>query len=103
MSADKNSASPPSGNGRLTMQQTAAAIGGNLGDLALLRHGGPKNRDPTFPPMVGQTFDAAEVMEWVKARDSRAAQTSVPPTPPPPIDANTTPHVRCATPDRRAI
>jgi hypothetical protein len=78
-----NTPLPASSLRRLTMGETATAIGCNLGDLLKIRNGGPKTRDPTFPAMIGQTFDEDAVRAWVKARDERAAQQSTPTAPPP--------------------
>ena len=86
-----------SATGRLTARETAAAIGGNLGDLIKFRHGGPKTRDPTFPLPVVHTYDTAEVQAWIKARDSQRSS----PTAPLPV-ATTNAVDRRAIPDRRA-
>jgi hypothetical protein len=83
MSALKFTTSPAPNNGRLTERETAAAIGGNLGDLFMIRHGGPKTKDPNFPQPVGHTYDAVAVMDWVAARDNRAAQSAGTATSPP--------------------
>ncbi len=74
MSAVKNTTPPVPGNGRLTMQQTAAAIGTNLGTLVLLRSKGSMLFDPTFPPMVGGMFEAASVSTWRKIREEGKAK-----------------------------
>jgi hypothetical protein len=58
---------------RLTIRETAAAIGTNLGGLLKLRSKGARLYDPTFPPMVNQTFDEAGVLSWKAARDAKAA------------------------------
>ena len=62
-----------SGLRRLTMRQTAAAIGTNLGHMVLLRSTGSMLFDPAFPPMVGGTFDEAEISAWKKRRDEGGA------------------------------
>ncbi len=62
---------PPAAPRRLTMQQTAAAIGTNLGTLIQLRAKGARLYDPSFPPMVGGNFDEAAIMAWKTARDER--------------------------------
>lgn len=64
---------PPAAPRRLTMQQAAAAIGTNLGQLIQLRAKGSKLFDPSFPPMHGGHFDEAAVMAWKTARDERGA------------------------------
>lgn len=73
MSSVTHTTSPVPGNGRLTMRQTAAAIGTNLGTLLLLRAKGSMLFDPTFPPMVDQTFDEAAISAWKKRRDEGGA------------------------------
>ena len=62
-----------SGLRRLSPRQTAAAIGTNLGHLVLLRAKGSMLFDPTFPPMVDQTFDEAAISAWKKRRDEGGA------------------------------
>ena len=64
---------PPAAPSRLTMQQTAAAIGTTLGQLILLRAKGSKLFDPSFPPSIGGNFDEAAIMAWKTARDERGA------------------------------
>jgi hypothetical protein len=95
-----NTPLPASSPRRLSMGETATAIGGNLGDLLKILHGGPKTRDPTFPPKIGQHFREEEVLAWVKARDERAAQQSTP-TAPPPVATAAPLDRRATTPDRR--
>jgi hypothetical protein len=70
-SMGNQTSSPASLSRRLTPRETAAVIGGNLGDLVMFRYGGPKYRDPTFPVMVKQTYDEAEVLAWKQARDAK--------------------------------
>jgi hypothetical protein len=73
MNPVKRTHSTAPGNGRLTMRQTAANIGTNLGHLVLLRSKGSMLFDPTFPPMVGGTFDEAAISAWKKRRDEGGA------------------------------
>jgi hypothetical protein len=95
ISKQTTSASSPSR--RLTHSETAVAIGGTLGDLVKIRHGGPKTRDPSFPPMVNQTFDVTAVDMWVKNRDSlQSAPVSTPP-----VTAHAPQRERRETTDRR--
>ena len=72
MFSDKSMLTPR----RLTMSQTAAAIDTNLGGVILLRSKGSKTCDPTFPPMIGGTFDEAAVLVWKAARDAKTQEVS---------------------------
>jgi hypothetical protein len=63
---------------RLTMQQTAAAIGTNIGGVIKLRSKGATLYDPTFPPMINSTFDEAAVLAWKATRDAKATLVAHP-------------------------
>jgi hypothetical protein len=89
-------------NRRLTTRQTAATIGINLGSLVVLRSRGSRFYDPSFPPMVNQTFDEAAILEWKNASDRRPAQSSSP-AQTPLVDSTGTLSDRRTTIDRRNL
>jgi hypothetical protein len=57
--------------------------------------------DPSFPPRVGGTFDAAAISAWKKVHEDGAKQNATP-TAPPPVATNDQRDRRSAAADRRA-
>lgn len=74
MTLDKSAASPvpdssaPAPTRRLTISQTAAALGINVGEFFKLR-----NKNPDFPKMTVGAYAEAEVSAWKKRRDEGGA------------------------------
>ena len=72
MTIDKSAASPvpdknvPATTRRLTISQTAAALGINVGEFFKLR-----NKNPDFPRMANGTYVEDEISGWRKAKADR--------------------------------
>jgi len=63
---------------RLTLRETAAALGTNVGTVFQLRAKDSRTSAPTFPPMTNGTFDEAAVLAWRADRDAKAAPAANP-------------------------
>ena len=63
---------------RLTLRETAAAIGTNLGGLSKLRSKGARLFDPSFPSPVGGLFIEAEILAWKKSKEEEAQKITQP-------------------------
>jgi hypothetical protein len=56
---------------RINITQAAQVTDTKISELVAIRSKGARLYDPTFPLMTDGTFDAAEVLAWKQARDSR--------------------------------